>query len=950
VKVPRHWLLLISIVLIFSINMTPIEAARTIRVGWCILPGYQEYHEELDKSNGKGIDAPGVYSGYSYDYLKTIANYTGWQYQFVKVPSDQLLDALENGKLDLVCMMTKTAAREARFLYPDASMGDSSLCLVCRMDDERFTYGDYASLNGIKVALNLFSMQSQALSKFSAAYNFHPVSVGFNTYQEAEEALAKGTVDACLVNLPFSQTGYKILLASRGIDFYIITNKQNPALRNSINSAIQQIKYYQPDFDNVLSNKYFTNATTASFAFSKDEKAYLEAVKTLKQTITVQFNPSWKPIEYKDSKTGEIKGVMAEIFELLSKETGLRFKFVAADAESQDVVPLGESVDMEATLADDLEWAEAQDAFATQPVFNAPIVMVSQIGEENGIVALPKGYHLAEAVKERLKKGIVTGEGNKDSFVYHEYNTVEECVEAVRQGQAGRTYINAYELNYYANIGKLTNLKVQNATNFFEPISIGISKKAPRQLRTIIGKSLKRIPTSKINDIIIKNTGIQQTRSMSIQEFVYLHPLGVVALAVLLAFLCGIIIFFYYNSRKNEQQRLALEAANNAKGEFLNRVSHDIRTPMNAIIGLTEIAKLENTIPAINGYLHDINVSSKYLLSLVNDVLDMSKIEKDSFTLQPEVLTPQRFLETLNSTVEVLAEQAGVKLSTVFEGHVEPIYVDVMRYNQIFINLLDNAIKHTPAGGTVRYEAHCSFIGNGMLHMTNIVADNGIGISAEFLPHVFEAFSQEENKDGKNMQGTGLGLAIVKRLVEVMGGTIAVSSEKGKGTTFTIELDVPLATQQQILQADSGRKGSPTFLVFNQAAHRGSADLHGKHILAAEDNLINQKVIGKLLIGGGMVFDIVNNGRECVEKLKSAPEHYYDAILMDVRMPVLDGMGATKEIRSLARADKDIPIVALTADAYTDTQEKAREVGMDAFITKPVYPGNLYGVLKNILS
>jgi two-component system sensor histidine kinase EvgS len=918
-------------------------APRTLKVGWCVLPGYQEYNEQLDKSGGSGADAPGVYSGYTYEYLKNISYYTGWQYQFVAVPKDELLGALENGRLDLVAMMTKTPERQARFLYPDASMGTSAVALLCRKDDDRFSYGDYRGLNGIRIGVNRYSVQPKMLKQFGQTYHFNPLVVNYDSYEDTAAALSAGKVDAIIANLPYVYPDSKILIVSSGMDFYFITSKKHPELANALTSTIQQIKYLKPDFDDTLLQKYFPDEAKISLAFSKDEQTYLEQAKSSGKPIVVQFDPAWEPIEYKDPATGELRGVMADIFARLSKETGLKFKFVTEDTYAEAVLSLGQEAELASTLSYDMQWAEEHNAYLTQPVFNAPILMVTSTNREKyNLVALPKGYHLTLAVQNRLKDNASNDPAWSADINYQLYGTMDECVEAVRSGKAGRTYINSYELNYYMNTGKLTNLNVQNVVGFSEPTSIGVSKTAPPQLLSVIAKSLRRIPQGELNDILIKNTQIQQNRGLTFSDFIYLHPVGSAAAAAILAFLAGSALFFYYNNRKTERQREELLLANNAKNEFMKRMSHDMRTPMNAIIGLTEIARSERPAPEMEDYLGKINHSSQYLLRLIDNILDISKLEKDNYQLHPGVLTWQAFTATIDSTIGVLSRQAGVKLITCYTGQPIPIFVDVLRFNQIFISLLDNAIKYTPSGREVWFEFHCGALQNGRLHLTVLVKDSGIGIAPQFLPHIFEPFSQDKQPERHTEQGSGLGLAIVKRIVDLFQGTITATSKEGCGTTFSVELDVSAATPKQLQKAAAA---NPEVTM----ALNPSKPLAGKRLLVAEDNLINQQVIAKILKSGGMTFDLAGNGRECVTRLVASPEHYYDGILMDIRMPVLGGLEAAQEIRHLSRSDHKLPIIALTADAYADTRSKAMEVGMDAFVTKPVYPQELYRVLEKVL-
>ncbi len=375
----------------------------------------------------------------------------------------------------------------------------------------------------------------------------------------------------------------------------------------------------------------------------------------------------------------------------------------------------------------------------------------------------------------------------------------------------------------------------------------------------------------------------------------------------------------------------ALEASQ-VKSDFLSNMSHDIRTPMNAIINLTQLAQKENDINVIHQYLDKISISSKFLLGLINDILDMSKIESGELTLNKDTLTRSEFLNTVSTVIQPIMDAKHLNFHSELNPGEYTILVDKLRFNQIFFNLLSNAAKFTPAGGDVWFTVTNLEAENNKLHIKFVVRDNGIGMSEEFLKHLFEPFAREHSELSNSQQGTGLGLPIVKSLVTAMGGTISVKSQLGVGSEFTVDIIVDIAE----------KKDSP----IKPAEAIDTAKLSGMKLLLVEDNELNTYVAQIILEEAGCDVKSVHNGQEAVDTFKESAPGYYDAILMDVRMPVMDGLEATKLIRALDRPDAtSTPIIAMTADAFDSERKKTLESGMNYHLSKPVDAQQIYDVL-----
>lgn len=393
--------------------------------------------------------------------------------------------------------------------------------------------------------------------------------------------------------------------------------------------------------------------------------------------------------------------------------------------------------------------------------------------------------------------------------------------------------------------------------------------------------------------------------------------------------------------KKQELLEVALETAeraNGAKSEFLAHMSHDIRTPMNAIIGITSIAKKECSDETILGYLDKIETSGQFLLGLINDILDISKIESGNLYLEPRLVTLEEFESGIDTNIRPLMMKKNIDFRYDMNCGLNCIYTDAVRFNQIFFNILSNAAKYTPEGGKVVFSAEKLREEKGLEWVRFAVRDTGVGMSREFLEHAFEPFTQESSRVlTQQWQGTGLGLSIVKKLVGIMDGEIQIRSEVGKGTEVIVDLPLEPA-------APDGKSKKPV-------KEKQLENLKGRHILLVEDNEINTFVARRILESKEMIVDHAENGKRAVELVAESPEGYFDAIVMDIRMPVMNGLEATIAIRQMNRGDaKRIPIIAMTANAYDEDMRQSLDAGMNAHLAKPIEPQVMLETLAKYIS
>ena len=385
------------------------------------------------------------------------------------------------------------------------------------------------------------------------------------------------------------------------------------------------------------------------------------------------------------------------------------------------------------------------------------------------------------------------------------------------------------------------------------------------------------------------------------------------------------------------------ETASLAKTRFLNNMSHDIRTPMNAILGYAQLMKDElkgKDLPETSEHLKKLQHSGSLLLSIINNVLDMAQIESGKMEIDENYARIEDIRQTLFEIFEDEAKKKNLELHYTINIEHEHILTDITKVKEIFVNILSNAIKYTPSGGSVMLnidELACDEPGYMMVRTR--VSDTGIGMSQDYLTKIFDAFTRERNTTKSKITGSGLGMSIVKKYVDLLGGTIDVESEFGKGSTFTVTLKYRIADE--------------SYYVKNNAENPETCSeiLEGKNILLAEDNDLNAEIAEVILERAGLKIERVEDGIQCVNRIMKMPAGTYDMILMDIQMPQMDGYKATRVIRRLPDKDKAcIPIIAMTANAFEEDKRKAIAAGMNGHIAKPIQVDKLLSTLKTILT
>ncbi|MDD3278706.1 MAG: transporter substrate-binding domain-containing protein [Lachnospiraceae bacterium] len=910
-------LLCIAIMMLILLSVMPVfcygeSDTQTVRVAVVDYPNYIEMNKD------------GTVSGYAYDYLQDIRKYTGWRYEFQEMSFAEAVRALESGNIDLLAGNQYTKERAELFDYSAQDMGNGGSVLCVRLDDMRYCYNDYASYDGMKIAVLAGSVRMEQARKILTRFGAEVDFIAYDTDQESKTALEKGEVDAVLMSTIRCEAKYKILARLSTDPLYFCLNKQRPQLKTQLDDAMIKLHLDSPYYEEKLDEKCYGNVPV-QLAFTQAEKRYIARA----DTITVAVSDDLIPLEYYSEKEDSYKGVTLDSLDLIAQYSGLKFQFVTrSDTDTLKNQLRTGKVQLVASVAEQSSPAEQWGVELTNAYRDNSISLVindsvSDYKNTACQLVLRQGYpYLEQMAKEEGYTNIVYA----DSY--------EECVRMVSKKTADLAMIptNCADslIHMYSYDDLSTYLLPDSDVNF----CIGVSPISSPMLLSILNKSIATITKEQRTEMLVQNlSAVNETFTM--QHYITSHRVTILiaALGVSVLFVMGACYFAVSRQRTNRQLAIALkeaDSANAAKSDFLARMSHDIRTPMNAIIGLTHLAKEEENIRVVHQYLRNIAASSDFLLGLINDILDMSKIESGDLELKLEPYELAEFEKAVNTVIKPLMDEKKIEFVLQMKSTAQCVLTDCLRFNQIFFNLLSNAAKFTQRGGKVEFLSRDIPPKEGVYGVRYTVRDNGIGMSKEFLPHIFESFSQEVRDENVKEIGTGLGLPIVKSLVDAMGGTILVKSELGQGTEYTIDLYTPLTSKGQSRTEIKQEKSC----------------LAGAELLLVEDNDMNILVAQRLLEKEGAHVTVAHNGKEAVIRFEMEEKNHFDAILMDIRMPVMDGITAAKKIRQADREDaRLVPIIAMTADAFTEEQQKTLEAGMNAHLTKPIDPTSLYQTL-----
>jgi len=901
---------------------------RIIRVGFFAFAGY---HMQ---------DADGRRSGYGYDFLQEMARYGNWTYEYTGYDKSwsQMQDMLASGEIDLLTSAQKTPEREEQFAFSNSPIGTNSAILTVKSGDTRYRSGSYDTYNGMRIGLLEGSSRNSRLDAFAADKGFVYTPVYYQTSADMEDDLQSGTnIDALFSSSLRIVENEWILDEFDPSDFYVMVRKDDTALLNDVNSAIAQMDHSDANWRSELWNKYYKADSGSEISFTEEEQDYIDKMKADGTPIRAIVEPDRAPYSYFEN--GEAKGIIPELFRKITSATGLAFDIVETKNRSDyfDTLQADNGINVRIDAYDDLYDAEETGYKLTSRYLTTSVSAVTQ----KSFTGTPASAAIAEeADPTDYREAIMTS-----GMSVQQYDTMAECLDAVRNGKADTAYVLTYSAQQYLSIRDINNkLETKLLPQYSVSYAIGVADSEDIRLLSILEKAVGNLKSSDTEAIILAETQSLQ-KPLSFREYLTAHPAVMILIFGSLIILTLLLLLLLYRQKsmrliraKNEELQNALlcaDKANAAKSEFLSRVSHDMRTPLNGVVSYIDFAANTKKNDEKQKYLKKARKSAAILTSLINDTLQVSRIESGNMELKSEWVRFRELFDGVATVIESSAARKNITFAARSDfSKSEYIFTDKLRLQDLMLNLLSNAVNYTPHGGRIDFEVCRVDPCDDGRNIRIIVSDNGRGISKSFLPRIFEPFVQEHEPTSGVSAGSGLGLYIVKRVTDLMGGTIDVESDIGKITTFTVMLPLPV----------EDRKETP------EEVKRTAYDFSGRKFLLCEDNFVNTEIARILLCERGAEVVCTENGKRGAEIFAGSKLDEFDAILMDIHMPQMDGYEATKVIRAMDREDAvTVPIIAMTADAYEEDIRHCLDAGMNGHTAKPIDPDKLFTELARVI-
>ena len=894
------------------------------------------------------VDKNGVRRGYGYELMQALAGYTGWKFEYVKCDWSNCFDKLENGEIDIMGDISYTDERAQKMLFSDDPMGEEKYILYADLSDMDIGTSDFKSLDGKRIGVLMGTEPEIMLTEWENKNGIHTEHVNVNNNDDVEKKLANQEID-CFVSLEesiWSEQGISSIATIGKSGIYFAINKERSDIKTELDYAMRQLDQESPFFKADLYKKYFTLDYCQSL--TGGEKSWLEE----HGDIRIGFLSNDPAVFSLDEVTGKLTGMLAEYTSYAKDCLGNQtLKFYIQEYDSYDEMTQAlqnREIDVVFYAGRNPDFAEKNGYALTNTAWTYSLMVVTDEKNFNEdrvyTVAVPKE-------KDALKQHIAFG---YPQWKLVDYDSLEDAADMVASEKADCFLMGASQAMIYDNNRDFKSVPLTKTMEACFAVRGGEGT-----LLSILNKTLKAMPS----DMLTSALAIYDSTAdkVTFLDFVKDNMLVFFVATGLFAFsIIGIILVLLRKARKaeavaklaandtqklNDKLEIALkkaEEASLAKTRFLNNMSHDIRTPMNAILGYAQLMENElkgKELPETLEHLEKLQQSGNLLLSIINNVLDMARIESGRMELDENYCRIEDVWKSLVAVFDEKARKKNIALHYTINVEHAHILTDITKVKEILINILSNAIKYTPAGGSVMVDVdELSCDESGYMIARIRVSDTGIGMSKEYLTKIFEAFTREKNTTKSKIAGSGLGMSIVKKYVDLLGGTINVESELGKGSTFTVILKHRIADESYYVKKHMEEPGA------------GSEILEGRNILLAEDNDLNAEIAEAILERAGLKIERVEDGIQCVNRIEKMPAGTYDMILMDIQMPKMNGYKATQAIRNLPDEDKAcIPIVAMTANAFEEDKREAIAAGMNGHIAKPIQVDKLLAMLSEVI-
>ena len=916
-NVQRCICILLCLVLYVTVLPFPVSAekekTRTVRVGW---------YEGIYNTTG----ADGQRRGYSYEYQQAVAAHTGWKYEYVEGSWAELMSMLKKGQIDLLGGISYAEERSTSMLFSALPMGEDRYYLYVNPSNTDISASNLTTLNEKRIGMMPDTLSDEMFHEWEKSHGVNTQQVDIIDVNDVRQKLKNHEIDGFVLNESpqWERDNISPALLIGGSYNYFAVSKKRPDLKEELDQAMQKIERENPFYTDDLYKRYLSANSLETL--TDEEQNWLEQ----HGAVRIGYLKNDVGVSLADTESEKPVGIINDYISLASGclgEKNIEFQLTGFDSQEEELQALKDGrIDMIFHMNQNPYEAEQNDVILSNTVFEVNVAVLT------GVKKFDENKENTVAVRRNNLLGKWYISFNYPFWKIKEYDSSDEVEKAVRSGEADCFVVKAGQ-----SLETMADSKMRSIFLTKSGDSCFAVTRDNTTLMNILNKTIQTLPASRLSSqfCVYENAPGKVTLAEYIKDNLRAVSIGFVSTVLVIIM---IIVYLMVKARKAQIQA---EKANAAKSDFLFNMSHDIRTPMNALLGYSELIKRELTDPKLLDYQEKMEQSGNLLLSIINNVLDMARIESGKVELDEDYVKISDIYQNVYEVFRGEADKKGIQLAMEYNVEHEHVICDETKNKEIFLNLLSNAIKYTPSGGKVTIrtkELPCAR--EGYMRVQNEVIDTGIGMSEKFLPSLFSAFARERNTTAGKVAGTGLGMPIIKKYIDMMGGTIEAESALGKGSRFTVVLEHRIA--DKVYYEQNAEKSSDN----NEKRNV----LQGKHVLLAEDNDLNAEIAEFILEDMGLVVDRVEDGIRCVARMEQKPAGTYDLILMDIQMPHMDGYKATQAIRRLADQKKaDIPIIAMTANAFEEDRKKALEKGMNGHIAKPVDIEKMKEILQNTL-